>query len=113
MATTNWIALAAWWSLKLFCSEFSDIPEKTRRGEKKGIARQWESFTLHKQTQQEIGDNLGVCFRNLQIVSEKSKSEDNLIKSSCDFMQGSSSLYVITLTGLVDIGIVVVEIKCF
>ena len=36
-----------------------------------------------------------------------------MIKGSCYFMEGTSLLYVTTLPGLVAIGIVVVEIKCF
>ena len=62
---------------------------------------------------QEVCDDLGVCVLNLQIVWEKSKSLDSLIKGSYDFIEGSSSLYVTNLPGLVGIGIVVVEIKCF
>ena len=38
--------------------------------------------------------------------------EDYMIKESCDFMEGSSSLYVTTLPNMVTIDIVVVEI-CF
>ena len=38
--------------------------------------------------------------------------EDYVIKESCDFMEGSSSLYVTTLPDMVAIDIVVVEI-CF
>ena len=38
--------------------------------------------------------------------------EDYVIKESCDFMEGSSSLYVTTLPDIVAIDIVVVEI-CF
>ena len=44
---------------------------------------------------------------------EKSKSLEHMIKGSFGFMEGSSSWYVITLPGLVAIGILVVEIKCF
>ena len=36
-----------------------------------------------------------------------------MIKGPCDFMERSSLLYVTTLSGLVAISIVVVEIKCF
>ena len=38
--------------------------------------------------------------------------EDYVIKESCDFMEGSSSLYVATLPDIAAIDIVVVEI-CF
>ena len=37
-------------------------------------------------------------------------SEDHLIKGSCDFIGGSPSSYVATLSSLMPIGIVVVEI---
>ena len=36
-----------------------------------------------------------------------------MIKGSCDSMEGSSSLHVTFLLGLVAIDIVVLEIKCF
>ena len=36
-----------------------------------------------------------------------------MIKGLCDFMKGSSLLYVTNLAGSLAIGIVVVEIKCF
>ena len=67
---------------------------------------------------QVVGDNLGICVLNLQIVQEKSRPLDlellnHLIKKSCDFMEGSSSLCITTLPGLVAIGIVVVGIKYF
>ena len=45
------------------------------------------------------------CIREIQI--------DQGIKGSCDFIEGSASLYVTTLPGLVAISIVVAEIKCF
>ena len=56
---------------------------------------------------------LGVCVLNLQIEYEKSKSLGHVIKGSCDFMEGSSLLYVTTLKGLAAIDIMVMEIKCF
>ena len=59
----------------------------------------------------EVGEDLGVCVPNLQIAQGKSKSLDHVIKGSCDFMGGTSSLYVTTLPGFVAVGIVVVEIK--
>ena len=62
---------------------------------------------------QEVGANFSVCILYLQIVKEKTKSLDHVIKGSCDFMEGSSSLYKTTLPGLVAIGIVAVETKCF
>ena len=64
-------------------------------------------------SQTKAGDDLGVCVLNLQIEYEKSKSLGHVIKGSCDFMEGSSSLYVTTLPGLAAINIVVMEIKCF
>ena len=60
-------------------------------------------------TEQEVGDDLGVCVLNLQIVKINQNSLQYIIKGSCDFMEGSSSLYVIILPGLVTIGIAVVE----
>ena len=39
-------------------------------------------------------------------------SKDHLIEGSCEFRDGSSSQYVTTLTSLVTIDIVIVEIKC-
>lgn len=39
--------------------------------------------------------------------------QDHVIKVSRDFMEGSPLLYLNTLTDLVDINIVVVDIKCF
>ena len=62
---------------------------------------------------QKVSDDLGLFILNLQIVYEKSKSLDHMIKGSCDFMEGSFSLYVTTLSGVVAIGIMVVEIKYF
>ena len=41
------------------------------------------------------------------------KSLDHVIKGSCEFMEGSSSLYITTLPGLVAKGIVVMEINVF
>ena len=46
---------------------------------------------LYRQTQQEVGDNLGFCVLNLNNVEEKSKSPDHVIKGSCDFMEGKFS----------------------
>ena len=62
---------------------------------------------------QKVSDDLGLLILNLQIVHEKSKSLDRMIKGSCDFMEGSFSLYVTTLSGVVAIGIMVVEKKYF
>ena len=36
-----------------------------------------------------------------------------MIKGLCDFMKGRATLYVTTPPGLVDVYVVVVEIKCF
>ena len=64
------------------------------------------------QKQQDVGNDLGVYGQNLQIVKGKPKSLSQVIKRSCDFMEGSFSLYVTTLPG-VTIVTVAVEIKCF
>ena len=45
-----------------------------------------------------------ICHVNLQ---------DHMIKGSCDFIEGSSSLYVTTLPGLVGTSIVVVGYNIF
>ena len=58
---------------------------------------QFKIVMLYKQIQQEVGDDLGVCALNLQIVYGKSKSLDHVIKRSCNFMEGSSSFYATTL----------------
>ena len=42
----------------IFRSEFPDIPEKSGRG-KKTKAKQLQTAMFYKQTQQEVGDNLG------------------------------------------------------
>ena len=64
------------------------------------------------EVKKEAGDELGVCVLNLTIALEKSNSIDYVIKGSCDFMEGSSSLYVAKVKGLVSIDIVEVDIKC-
>ena len=67
---------------------------------------------LYKQAQREVGDDLGLCVLNLQIVEGKSKSLRHVIKGSCDFMEESFSLYVTTLLDLVAIVIVGIILVC-
>ena len=57
-----------------------------------------------------MGDDLGVCVLNLKVVQEKKKIKTLLIKESCDFVRGRTLRYVITLAGLVTIGIVIAGI---
>ena len=54
-----------------------------------------------------VGASCSKSLINLYVILQ-----DQVIKRSCDFMEGSSSLHVTTLPGLVVIGILVVEI-CF
>ena len=67
---------------------------------------------LYKQAQREVGDDLGLCVLNLQIVEGKFKSLRHVIKGSCDFMEESFSLYVTTLLDLVAIVIVGIILVC-
>ena len=60
--------------------------------------------------EQEDSNEAGVFILNFyKSLNRKSKSEYHTIKISCDFMEGSSRLYVTILQGLVAIDIVVVE----
>ena len=65
-----------------------------------------------RKLEQENSNEAGVFILNFyKSLNRKSESEYHTIKISCDFMEGSSRLYVTILQGLVAIDIVVVEIR--